>query len=257
MTERTKTYFAADIHLGSSVLEDPKQTELRFVNWLNTIRNDAKALYLLGDIFDFWFEYKKTVPRGFTRFLGKIAEMRDQGIDIHFFTGNHDVWMFDYFQQELGITVHTAPIVTEIDGKRFFLAHGDGLGDRSASFHFIRFIFHNSLCQFLFRHFIPSRWGIGFGHWWSKHNRTKDMETVVPYLGEDKEYLVVYSKKYIQEHPEIDYLIFGHRHILLDLQLNPRSRMLILGDWMQLFSYAVFDGENLFLESDFRFSYTF
>jgi UDP-2,3-diacylglucosamine hydrolase len=246
--ERTKIYFASDLHLGSAALENPKITERRFVSWLNLIRNDAKALYLLGDIFDFWFEYKETVPKGFSRFLGKIAEMHDQGIEIHFFIGNHDVWMFDYFQEELGVSVHRKPIRVEISGKMFYLAHGDGLGDRSRSFRFIRGIFHNKLCQFLFRHFIPSRWGVGFGHWWSHHNRKKDLENNLPYLGEDKEHLVLYAKQYLLQYPETDYLLFGHRHILLDLMLNRRSRMLILGDWMQYFSYAVFDGKELVLE---------
>ncbi|GHU71360.1 UDP-2,3-diacylglucosamine hydrolase [Bacteroidia bacterium] len=206
-------------------------------------------MYLLGDIFDFWFEYKKTVPKGFIRFLGKIAEMHDQGIEIHFFTGNHDVWMFDYFQNELGVIVHREPVRTEIAGKMFYLAHGDGLGDRSCSFRLIRAIFHSRLCQFLFRHFIPSRWGIGFGHWWSNHNRKHDVAADLPYLGEEKEHLVLYAKQYLQQYPDTDYLLFGHRHIVLDLQLNRHSRILILGDWMRHFSYAVFDGRELVLIS--------
>ena len=244
---KEKVYFAADLHLGSDVVEDPLTTERRFVRWLDTIRNEARAIYLLGDIFDFWFEYKKTVPRGFTRFLGKIAEMQDAGTEIHFFTGNHDVWMFDYFQQELGIKVHTRPLQTTINGKNFYLAHGDGLGDRSRSFHLIRSIFHNRVCQWLFAR-LPSRWGIGFAHSWSRHSREKDMACSIPYLGEEKEHLVFYSKQYILEHPEIDYLIFGHRHIMLDLLLNRKTRMLIVGDWMRYFSYAVFDGNELRLE---------
>ncbi|MDR2806112.1 MAG: UDP-2,3-diacylglucosamine diphosphatase [Dysgonamonadaceae bacterium] len=243
---KENVYFVSDLHLGSDLLEPPKTTEKRFVRWLDTIRDDAKALYLLGDIFDFWFEYKKTVPRGFTRFLGKIAEMHDSGVEIHFFTGNHDCWMFDYFQQELGIAVHTAPLRTTIGGKTFYLAHGDGLGDDSRSFHLIRFIFHNRTCQWMFAR-IPSRWGIGFAHGWSRHNRKKDIARPVGYLGEDKEHLALYSKQYIQEHPDTDYLIFGHRHILLDWRLNRKSRMLIIGDWMTYFSYAVFDGKELTL----------
>jgi len=242
-----KIYFVSDLHLGSDILEHPKATEKRFVRWLDTIRDDARAVYLLGDIFDFWFEYKKTVPRGFTRFLGKIAEMQDAGTEIHFFTGNHDIWMFDYFQQELGITVHSKPFRTAIDGKVFYLAHGDGLGDRSQSFRFIRWIFHNRTCQWLFARF-SSHGGIAFGHWWSRHNRKKNLADPVKYKGEEEEHLVLYSKKYIQEYPDTDYLIFGHRHILLDLMLNRKSRMMIIGDWMEYFSYAVFDGKTLSLE---------
>ena len=244
---KEKIYFAADLHLGSDVLEDPKTTEKRFVRWLDTIRDEAGAVYLLGDIFDFWFEYKKTVPRGFTRFLGKIAEMQDAGTEVHFFTGNHDVWMFDYFQRELGVTVHTKPLQTMINGKVFYLTHGDGLGDSSRSFHLIRSIFHSRICQFLFARF-PSRWGIGFAHWWSRQSKHRDVAYSVEYKGEEKEHLVLYSKKYIQEHPDTDYLIFGHRHILLNLMLNQKTRMMIVGDWMRHFSYAVFDGNELRLE---------
>lgn len=235
------------MHFGSNIFEDPKVSEKRFVRWLDSIKEDAMAIYLLGDIFDFWFEYNKVVPKGFTRFLGKIAELSDSGIDIHFFTGNHDIWMFDYFPSELGITVHREPIMTQIHGKAFYLAHGDGLGDHSKSFKIIRAIFHNRVCQILFSG-VPTRWGIGFGHWWSKHNRKKNIARAVPYFGEEKEHLVVYSKEYLKQHPETDYLIYGHRHILLDLMLSKRTRMMILGDWMEFFSYAVFDGENLLLE---------
>jgi UDP-2,3-diacylglucosamine hydrolase len=244
---RENIYFVSDLHLGSDLLEHPQETEKRFVRWLNTICDDARALYLLGDIFDFWFEYKKTVPRGFTRFLGKIAEMHDAGVEIHFFTGNHDIWMFDYFQQELGVTVHPRPLRTVIDGKNFYLAHGDGLGDRSRSFRLIRFLFRNRVCQVLFAA-LPSRWGIGFGQWWSRCSRKKGIAHPAEYKGEDREHLVVYSKQYIREYPDTDYLLFGHRHILLDRTLNRKSRMMIIGDWMENFSYAVFDGKELSLK---------
>jgi UDP-2,3-diacylglucosamine hydrolase len=244
---REKTYFVSDLHLGSDLLEPPQVTERRFVRWLDTIRDDAKAVYLLGDIFDFWFEYRKTVPRGFTRFLGKIAEMHDAGVEVCFFTGNHDIWMFDYFQQELGVRVYTRPLRAVIDGRIFYLAHGDGLGDRSRSFGLIRFLFHSRFCQCLFAA-LPSRWGISFGQWWSRSSRKRGIAHPVGYLGEDREHLVVYAKQYVREHPDTDYLIFGHRHILLDQMLNRKSRMLIIGDWMEYFSYAVFDGNELKLE---------
>jgi UDP-2,3-diacylglucosamine hydrolase len=233
--------------LGSDVFEDSKIREKRFVRWLDSIKDETKALYLLGDIFDFWFEYKKVIPRGFTRFLGKIAEMYDNGTEVHFFIGNHDIWMFDYLPQETGAIIHRQAFTTEIYGKQFFLAHGDGLGDDSRSFKLIRSIFHNRACQYLFAHFPPN-WGIGFAHWWSRHNREKDLLSPAPYFGEDKEHLALYAKEYIKEHPDIDYLIFGHRHILLDLMLNRKTRMMIIGDWMRYFSYAVFDGKDLTLE---------
>jgi len=248
MMERKNIYFASDMHLGTDVFEEPIVSEKRFVRWLDSIKDDAKALYLLGDIFDFWVDYKHVAPRGFTRFLGKIAEMSDAGVDIHFFIGNHDIWMYDYLPKELGITIHRKPLLTEIDGKTFYLAHGDGMGDRSLSFTIIRWLFRNRFCQFLFGAIHP-RWSIAFGYAWARQSRTKEKQNPIPYHGEAKEHLVVYAKEYIKNHPETDYLIFGHRHILLDLMLTQKSRMMIVGDWIQYDSYAVFNGEDLELIS--------
>jgi Uncharacterized protein conserved in bacteria len=242
-----KIYFASDLHLGSDIFEDPLVVEKRFVRWLDHIKYDAKALYLLGDIFDFWFEYKYVVPRGFTRFLGKISEMCDSGIEIHLFTGNHDFWFFDYLPKETGVIIHTEPLITEIGGKKFFLAHGDGLGDNSRSFKLIRTVFRNRFCQILFATIHP-RWSFGFAHAWSKHSRKKGLKALPRYLGENQEHLVLFSKEYIKKDPSIDFLIFGHRHIMLDLMLNRKSRIIILGDWLQYFSYAVFDGTSLLLD---------
>ena len=235
------------MHFGSDVFGDPLENERRFVRWLDSIKDDAKVLYLLGDVFDFWYEYKYVVPRGFTRVLGKIAEMTDSGIEVHFFIGNHDIWVFDYLPQETGMIIHKEPLLTEIDGKKFYLAHGDGLGDDSRSFKLIRKIFHSRICQILFSTIHP-RWSFGFAHAWSKHSRKTGLTNPAPYFGEEKEHLVVYAKEFIKQHPDIDYLIFGHRHILLDLMLSRSSRMMIIGDWLQYFSYAVFDGEELSLE---------
>ena len=245
--EKKNIYFASDIHLGSDIFEDPLVVEKRFVRWLDSIKDDAQALYLLGDIFDFWYEYKHVVPKGFTRFLGKIAEMTDAGIEIHFFTGNHDIWVYDYLPRETGVIVHKKPITKEINGKTFYLAHGDGLGDNSQSFKLLRWLFHNKVCRVLFSTLHP-RWAFAFAHTWSKHRRKTGLVNPTGYFGEDKEHLVLYAKKYITQHPETDYLIFGHRHIMLDLMLSHKSRMMIIGDWLQYFSFAVFDGENLSLE---------
>ncbi len=247
MTLRTKIYFASDVHLGSDVFENPLIVEKRFVRWLDSIKSDAKELYLLGDIFDFWFEYKYVAPKGFTRFLGKIAELSDSGIEIHLFIGNHDIWFFDYLEKELGVIIHKEPYIVNISGKKFFLSHGDGLGDDSKSFKIIRSIFHNKLCQKLFASVHP-RWGMGLAHAWSTHSRKTGLEKPTGYLGEDKEYLVLFAKNYIQTDSSIDYFIFGHRHIVLDLMLSKKSRILILGDWIQYYTYAVFDGETLSLE---------
>ena len=236
-----KVYFASDIHLGSGMGADPKTIEKHFVSWLDSIRHDASAVYLLGDIFDFWYEYKYVIPKGFVRFLGKIAEMTDSGIEIHFLTGNHDLWMEDYLVREIGVIIHHQPIVTTIHGKRFYLAHGDGLGDHSPGFLFIRRIFHNKTCQKLFRALHPAI-GFRFARACSQHSRKKSLLHPVPYRGDESEPLVRYARKYIDLHPETDFLIFGHRHILLDLPLSPQNRMIILGDWINLFSYCVLEG---------------
>ena len=247
MNRRDKIYFVSDVHLGSSVFNNSLEREKRLVRWMDSIREEAKALYLLGDIFDFWFEYKEVAPHGFTRFLGKLAELSDDGVEIHYFTGNHDIWIFDYLPEEIGFILHKNPLVTKFADKTFFIAHGDGLGDCSRSFKLIRRIFHNRICQILFRAVHPD-WGIKLGNTWAKHSRRKERKYPKPFLGEEKEDLIIYSKSYIQTHPEIDYLIFGHRHILLDRMLNSQSRIMIIGDWLQLFSYAVFDGKELTLK---------
>ncbi len=242
-----KTYFISDAHLGSLMVENSREQEKLLVSWLDEIKQDAEALYLLGDMFDFWYEYKLVVPRGYTRFLGKLSELSDMGIDLHFFIGNHDLWVFDYFEKEIGLTVHKKPYVTEIYGKKFFLAHGDGLGDPSRSFKFIRWMFHNPVAQVLYSALHP--WiGVGIGLAWSKHSRKKKDGQIeeYAYLGEEKEHLIKFAKSYTQEH--IDYFIFGHRHIILDLMLKNKSRILIIGDWIKLFSYAVFDGEEITIE---------
>lgn len=252
---RTKIYFASDIHLGSNFFEDTHVVEKRFVRWLDQIKKDAKALYLLGDVFDYWFEYKYVVPKGFSRFLGKIAEMTDSGIEVHFFTGNHDIWAFGYLPAEVGVILHTKEFITDIYGKKFFLAHGDGLGDNSRSFRLIRSIFHNRICQKLYSGIHP-RWSTAFAHRWSKYSRKEGLAAGAPdYMGEDKEHLVLFSKRYLTTDASIDYFIFGHRHIMLDLMLNKKSRVIILGDWLQFFSYAVMDADgvielNVFEEAD-------
>ena len=243
---KNKVFFISDIHLGSSTINDSREREKSLVRWLDSIREEASALYLLGDIFDFWFEYKQAVPRGFTRFLGKLAELSDAGVEIHYFTGNHDIWVFDYLPNEIGLILHKEPYITEIAGKTFYLTHGDGQGDYSFTFKLIRRIFHNRICQFFFRLLHPDL-GIKLAHLWAEHSRRKELKRPVPYLGEDKEHLVVYAKSYIKTHPETDYMIFGHRHIPIDLMLTPKNRMIIIGDWMQHFSYAVFDGKELTL----------
>lgn len=276
-------YFLSDAHLGSLASQHPRSLERRLVSFLDEIKATAEAVYLLGDMFDFWHEYKYVVPKGYTRFLGKLSELTDNGVEVHFFTGNHDIWEYGYLEKECGVIVHHKPSVLEIHGKTFFLAHGDGLGDPDPKFRFIKSIFTSRVCQWLFRYVMPPSLGMSFGLNWAKHSREKRKEFdesqyspsnkdgVVAqigynagqirtssaynssgepvFMGEDKEHLVLFAKDYLKSHPNIDYFLFGHRHIELDLMLSRSSRMMILGDWITQFTYAVFDGSNLFMEN--------
>ena len=241
-------YFLSDAHLGSLAVPHQRMQERRLVRFLDSIKEKAAAIYLLGDMFDFWYEYRYVVPKGFTRFLGKLSELTDMGVEVHYFTGNHDIWAYEYLEKECGVILHKKPETTEIYGKEFFLAHGDGMGDPNKSFKVIRAIFHNKVCQWLFSALHP-RWGVSFGLTWAKHSYIKHKETDEPtYMGEEREHLVLFAKDYIEEHPNIDYFIFGHRHIELDIKLERHTRLMILGDWISQFTYAVFDGEHMFLE---------
>ena len=242
-------YFLSDAHLGSLAIEHRRTQERRLVNFLDSIKHKASAVYLLGDMFDFWYEFKTVVPKGYTRFLGKLSELTDLGVEVHFFIGNHDIWCGDYLETECGVILHREPMTTEICGKEFYLAHGDGLGDRDTGFKLLRTLFHSHTMQRLFSTLHP-RWSVALGLHWAKHSRLKRIDGKDPdYMGEDKEPLVLYTKEYLKGHPGINFFIYGHRHIELDLMLSSTVRIVILGDWINFFSYAVFDGEHLFLEN--------
>ncbi|MDD6209530.1 MAG: UDP-2,3-diacylglucosamine diphosphatase [Bacteroidales bacterium] len=247
MKERNKVYFASDFHLGSPSHKNVLDVERKLVRWLNSIADEAKAIYLLGDIFDFWYELRMAVPKGFTRVLGKLAELNDQGVEIHLFVGNHDVWMFDYLPKEIGAVIHTGSLLTRIEGKTFFLAHGDGLGERSFGFRFIRWVFHNKFCQRLYSSIHP-RWSFALAQYLSRKSRENGEKREADYKGEQGEELISFAKKHLAENPEIDFFVFGHRHILLDMMLSHNSRLFILGDWIRYFSYLEFDGTNVSLE---------
>ncbi|MCD8292398.1 MAG: UDP-2,3-diacylglucosamine diphosphatase [Prevotellaceae bacterium] len=242
-------YFLSDAHLGSRAIEHGRTQERRLVNFLDSIKEKASAVYLLGDMFDFWYEFKLVVPKGYTRFLGKLSELTDRGVEVHYFTGNHDIWCGDYLTRECGVTLHREPITVELYGKEFYIAHGDGLGDTEKSFKLLRALFHSHTAQCLFSALHP-RWSVEIGLEWAKHSRMKREDGREPdYMGEAREYLVLYTKEYLKTHPDINYFIYGHRHIELDLLLSATSRMLIVGDWINLFTYAVFDGERMFMEN--------
>lgn len=240
-------YFASDAHLGNRYLNDPMGAEKKLVRWLDSIKDDAQAIYFLGDMFDYWYEYKDVVPRGHVRFLGKLAELSDRGIEIHLFIGNHDVWMFDYLPKEVGAHIHQGPLTIDLLGKRFFLAHGDEVGRHTLVFRFLQAMFRNKVCQFFYAGIHP-RWTFGFAKSWSLSSRKSGLEKQIS-DDEKAAYLVDFAKSYLQTHPDIDFFIFGHRHILFDQPLaNTTSRLLIAGDWMNYFSYIKWDGDLLNLQ---------
>lgn len=240
-----KIYFASDFHLGTPSYEKSRVREAAIVSWLDSIKHDAEAIYLVGDLFDFWFDYKEVIPRGFVRFIGKLAEITDSGIPVYFFTGNHDMWMFDYFEKELGVTIYRKPIIREFGGKRFYIGHGDGLGPGDYTYKILQAFFASKVCQWLFARIHPNL-GIGIANRWSRSSRAASGAKEA-FLGENDEWLVQYCHKVLQTE-KIDYFIFGHRHLVLDIQLNEESRYINLGDWLKEYQYGVFDGQLLELK---------
>ncbi|MDR1199403.1 MAG: UDP-2,3-diacylglucosamine diphosphatase [Prevotellaceae bacterium] len=237
----TRIYFAADVHLGLRAGTNAAERENAFVKWLDKIKADAEAVFLLGDIFDFWFEYKYVVPRGFIRVLGKITELTDNGIPVHFFTGNHDMWTFDYLKNETGMIIHKKPFETVMHGKTFFLAHGDGLGKEDKSYMLLKKIFSCKFFQRVFA-FLHPRTGIGIAKIWSKHSRlSKGLSEV---FDENTDRLLAFAKQKLNE-KHIDFFVFGHRHTPQQVQLQNNSLFTIVGEWINGKEYAVFDGKQL------------
>ena len=242
-----KIYFASDSHLGLPNSDESRVREKFLVDWLEEVRKDAAAIYLLGDLFDFWFEYKTVVPKGYVRVLGKLAEISDAGIPIIFFVGNHDLWMRDYFQKELGITVHHEPIRLTLGDSHFFIGHGDGLGPDDKKYKMMKKLFTNPLSKWLFRWLHPDM-GVPLGQYLSQKNKLISGDEDVKFLGDDKEWLVAYSKRKLQEE-HFDYFVFGHRHRPMKIELNKRSHYINLGDWITHFTYAEFDGKKMALKT--------
>ncbi|MEM6966013.1 MAG: UDP-2,3-diacylglucosamine diphosphatase [Bacteroidota bacterium] len=246
MQQGKKIYFASDFHLGVQGKLTSKEREKKIVRWLDTIRWDAAEIYLVGDVFDFWFEYTTVVPKGYVRLFGKLAELRDQGIPIFFFIGNHDMWMFRYFETEFGIPIIRHPIVKKINGKTFFIGHGDGLGPGDYGYKILKKVFSNRICQWLFERLHPN-FGVGLANFWSQKSR-KVSPAALSWLGDDQEWLLTYCQKKLDEIAP-DYFIFGHRHLPIDYTLkNGTSRYINIGEWLYVCSYAVFDGENITVE---------
>ena len=243
-----KIYFASDFHLGVPSPEASLEREKRIVRWLESIRNDAHTIFLLGDIFDFWFEYKHAIPKGFIRMQGKLAELRDQGIPIIFFTGNHDMWMFDYFHQELGIPICRKPETLLIGDQKLLIGHGDGLGPGDRTYKFLKKFFDSKLCQWLFARLHPN-FGIGLASYWSRKSRISNLKKDdEKFEGEEGEFLWVYCQE-IEKKEHHDFYIFGHRHLPLDLKLNEKSRYINLGEWVHFNTYAVYDGRQVELKT--------
>jgi UDP-2,3-diacylglucosamine hydrolase len=242
LKEPGKIYFGSDFHLGLRAGSDPSEREKKVVRWLNTIVPDAGEIYLIGDIFDFWWEYKLVVPRGFTRFLGTVSAITDSGIPVHFFTGNHDMWVGNYLSDECGVIIHTSPFTQTFNGKKFHIAHGEGLGSNNIGYKILLSIFRNKPLRAVYSMMHP--WiGVGIGHKWS-HNSRLSKGISKDFLGEEKEDLIRYSKS-VLANENIDYFIYGHRHLALSYMLKQGTQIIFLGDWIKSGSFAEWDGKEL------------
>lgn len=245
LAEGKKIYFLSDFHLGAPDYKQSLAREKKLVQFLDTISKDAGAIFIVGDLFDFWYEYRSVVPKGYVRLLGKLATLTDNGIPIYFFVGNHDMWMKDYFQKELNLDVYFEPREFEYDGKKFLIGHGDGLGPGDKGYKFIKKVFRNPVCQWLFG-ILPPAIGMGMADYFSRKSRAQTGMADEKFLGENEEWLVIYSKEILKK-KHFDYFVFGHRHLPLDIKLSESSRYVNLGDWIKYNSYAVFNNGELYL----------
>jgi UDP-2,3-diacylglucosamine hydrolase len=241
--KRKNIYFVSDAHLGIPDYKRSLEREKLLIRLLDVAKTDASEIFLLGDIFDFWFEYKRVVPKGHVRLLGKIAEITDSGIPVHYFTGNHDMWVFDYFSQELGVVMHRKPLERIFNDKLFYIAHGDGLGPGDYGYKFLKKVFSNPLSRRLFAFLHPAI-GTSLALFLSKRSRLANGNKDEIFLGEDKERLIQHCKEMVKFKP-YNYFVFGHRHLPLDISINDNARYINLGEWVKTFSYAIFDGHDM------------
>jgi UDP-2,3-diacylglucosamine hydrolase len=239
MSAKNKIYFASDFHLGAPNHKQSLERERCIVSWLDEIKKDASEIYLVGDIFDFWYEWKSAVPRGYVRILGKLAEICDSGTPIHFFTGNHDLWTFGYLEEEIGLKVYRNPIEVNLQGEKCFIGHGDGLGPGDYKYKMLKNVFTSKLCQWLFSRLHPNA-SFGLANYFSSKSRIANIEKDAVYSTEENEWLYSYSKE-ILEKKHFDYFIFGHRHLPLDIQLSDSSRYINLGEWVNYNSFGVLE----------------
>lgn len=241
-----KLYFISDVHLGLYPYNKSREREKKVVRWLESIKSDAGELFLVGDIFDFWHEHKRVVPKGFVRFLGKLAELSDAGVKINFFTGNHDVWAYQYLKDEINIDIHTNPIEREYSGKKFLIGHGDGVGPGDRGYKLLKWAFTNKFLQWCFARLHPN-FSMWIGTAWSKSSRYSKGVVAENFAGADKELQIIYANQVLKTNFH-DFIIFGHRHIPWDLELSKNARIINLGDWIYSFTYAEFDGETMALK---------
>lgn len=238
---KTKTYFISDLHLGAGYIADPVGHERALAEWLRSIRDDARCLYMLGDVMDYWFEYRSVVPRGHLRFLGALAELADSGTEVIWAKGNHDIWLFDYLRDEIGLKVVDGVIDTVIDGKRFVMEHGDGVGESRRSYRLMRRLFRNRFAQWLYAGIHP-RWTVGFALAWSKHSRLHGRQATGTGRLEDDDRLVRFAEEFVGSNGHVDYFVFGHRHVPVDMKTASGSRLIVLGECFRTMSYGEWNG---------------
>ncbi len=244
MPQRNLTYFISDLHIGAGYIADTHGHQRLISDWLESIAPTAKRLYLLGDVLDYWYEYRTVVPRGYVRFFGTLARLADIGVEIIWFKGNHDIWLFDYLKNEIGMKVVDGVLDTEIDGRRFVMEHGDGTGEPRRSYRIMRRMFRNRILQQIFSAIHP-RWTVGFAHAWSKHSRLNGCS---PKPIEMDDPMVEFAQNYMKTHGHVDFFVFGHRHVETDLDLGNDTRLIVLGDGFRLMTYGVWDGSEFCLK---------
>jgi UDP-2,3-diacylglucosamine hydrolase len=240
-----KIFFASDFHLGAPNHEESRKREKIICSWLDSIEDECDQLFLMGDIFDFWYEYKYVIPKGYIRILGRLASFCDKGIQVHFFTGNHDMWAFDYLEKEVGLRIYRNPIEIELYQKKFHIGHGDGLGPGDYKYKFLKKVFENKICQKLFGIIHPDL-GIGLADFFSKRSRAKTGHSDEKFLGAEKEWLIQYCINLQKTNP-VDFYIFGHRHLPIEFEIGT-GKYINIGDWIKYFTYAEFTGSELLLK---------
>ncbi len=243
---RNHTYFISDLHLGAGYIDDPKGHERRIASWLKSIAPTARTLYLLGDVMDYWYEYKTVAPQGHLLFLGALAALADGGTEIVWMKGNHDIWLFDYLRNEVGLKVVDGVIDTEIDGRRFVMEHGDGVGESRCSYRMLRRLFRNRFAQWLYSAIHP-RWTVGFAFAWSRHSRLTGRKPSADTVLSENDLLIRFARDYMEANGHVDYFVFGHRHQLVDMTVAPESRLVILGEAFSMMTYGMWDGHTFSL----------